>query len=91
MPSIPKPDKRIVKKDFYNAVKMRDGACLWGLIRQDGWAGSLEAHHIQYRGQGGDDLPENGITLCQKHHQQVHQHAISNVELLTVMEKFKVR
>jgi len=32
----------------------------------------LEIHHIEFRSQGGSDAPENLITLCSKHHKQLH-------------------
>ena len=32
----------------------------------------LQAHHIVLRSQGGSDTPSNGITLCQKCHEQLH-------------------
>jgi hypothetical protein len=30
----------------------------------------LEQHHVAYRSQGGDDSPENLVTLCRFHHQR---------------------
>ena len=35
----------------------------------------LEVHHVIWRNQGGSDLPENLISLCQKCHQKVHKNA----------------
>lgn len=32
----------------------------------------LQVHHIKFRSQGGTDNPNNLITLCEKHHKQVH-------------------
>jgi hypothetical protein len=29
----------------------------------------LEAHHVHYHSRGGDDAPENLVTLCRFHHQ----------------------
>lgn len=86
--SCPKPERRIVNPDFYKAVHERDGVCLWGMCHHDGCQGPLEAHHIVPRGRGGDDLPENGILLCQKHHQQYHRHEISEEELREVLDYF---
>lgn len=34
--------------------------------------GMLEAHHVVYRSRGGADVPENGIPVCKKHHDQIH-------------------
>ena len=32
----------------------------------------LHVHHIKFRSQGGSDNPNNLITLCEKHHRQLH-------------------
>lgn len=91
MKSIPKPNKRIVDKKFYDAVRQRDGACIWGLLAQDGCKGPLEVHHIVPRGRGGDDILANGITLCQRHHGQAHRHEISQEELKDAVRQFAWR
>lgn len=31
------------------------------------------AHHIQTKGAGGDDVPDNLATLCHTHHTEIHQ------------------
>ena len=31
------------------------------------------AHHIKSKGSGGDDIRENLICLCMKHHSEIHQ------------------
>lgn len=33
---------------------------------------TLEVHHIVYRSNGGSDKPSNLITLCSRHHKQLH-------------------
>ena len=33
----------------------------------------LEVHHIKFRSNGGSDNPDNLITLCSKHHDQLHK------------------
>jgi len=33
---------------------------------------SLEVHHMEFRGQGGDDAEENLITLCAGCHSRMH-------------------
>ena len=33
----------------------------------------LQAHHIVFRSQGGSNSPSNGITLCQKCHEELHE------------------
>jgi len=52
------------------------------VLERDGWrcqmpgcrsGGSLEVHHLRYRSQGGNDDPENLLTLCWTcHHRLVH-------------------
>lgn len=32
----------------------------------------LHVHHLIFRSQGGSDAPSNLVTLCEKHHQQIH-------------------
>lgn len=34
--------------------------------------GRIEAHHVKYRSQGGEDDWRNGIPLCGHHHRLVH-------------------
>jgi hypothetical protein len=38
------------------------------LLHKDGCSKGIDGHHIKTRGSGGDDLPENIIGLCRKHH-----------------------
>lgn len=33
----------------------------------------LEVHHIKFRSNGGSDKPSNLITLCEKHHKELHK------------------
>lgn len=33
----------------------------------------LHVHHIVHRSEGGSGRPENLLTLCEKHHKQIHQ------------------
>ncbi|RMG48818.1 MAG: HNH endonuclease [Acidobacteria bacterium] len=49
------------------------------IYERDGWRcqspgctsrRNLEAHHVVYRSRGGDDAPENLVTLCRFHHQR---------------------
>lgn len=69
-------------------VLRRDGVCLYGLISQDGCQGALDPHHIIYVSQGGDDTDENLITLCRRHHDQVHAHIIHPEELKQILGQF---
>jgi len=32
----------------------------------------LQAHHIQFKSRGGGNSPQNGITLCEKCHEELH-------------------
>jgi hypothetical protein len=53
-------------------ARKRDGICLYGwalaVKNNDPCSPGLDGHHIETRGSGGDDVPENIITLCRKHH-----------------------
>ena len=33
----------------------------------------LEVHHIKFKSQGGSNAPNNLLTLCSKHHKQLHE------------------
>jgi hypothetical protein len=62
------------QKDFYNVkayVLHRDGyACQSGKkVRHDA---KLHVHHIQFRSQGGSDVPGNLTTLCEMCHADLH-------------------
>lgn len=35
--------------------------------------GRLDPHHVLRRSQGGQDTPDNLVTLCRAHHDQVHR------------------
>ncbi len=37
-----------------------------------GWK-PCDAHHLKSRGAGGDDVPENLISLCRRHHCEAHR------------------
>ena len=74
-----------VQKDVLHA---RDGVCLYGLIKKDGCVGGLSVHHIKTRGSGGHDVPENLITLCQKHHNMAQAYQIPVAELHAILTKF---
>ncbi|MCU0222706.1 MAG: HNH endonuclease [Acidobacteria bacterium] len=50
-----------------------------GVYARDGWrcmapgctsSSRLEDHHVLYRARGGDDEPDNRVTLCRFHHQR---------------------
>jgi 5-methylcytosine-specific restriction endonuclease McrA len=60
---------------------------LWAsILARDGWrcqcCGSsynLHVHHVTPRGRGGDDAPENLITLCADCHSALHAREISRL------------
>jgi len=56
-------------RDFRAKVLWRDEHTCQRCGSQD----NLQAHHIQYRINGGTDTVENGITLCQTCHKQLHK------------------
>ena len=58
----------------------RDGACRAPVEYGHCWGG-LDAHHIDTRGSGGDDVVENLITLCRKHHNLAHADVITKDRL----------
>ena len=61
------------KKNFYNVkafVLSRDNhKCQYGKGK---CSQKLHVHHIVVRSQGGTDKPENLITLCERHHAELH-------------------
>ncbi len=87
----PKP-ARIVNPEAIDFVRnKRDGYCLVGLALsgQYGPCGGtgLHVHHIDTRGSGGDDIPEDLITLCPGHHNKAHLGQIAK----TVMRGLLIR
>ena len=87
------PTKRIVDNGFYKKVRQEQGGiCLWGLAHQGHLGGpcigASDVHHIQYRGRGGDDVPENGIILCRAHHRYIHQNNIHPDSLRALVFKY---
>jgi hypothetical protein len=82
-------NRRIVDPDAILFVRrQRDGVCLWGLRAQDGCSSGLDVHHIDTKGAGGDDVPENLITLCRKHHQQAQERKVSAGDLRKLLSDF---
>ncbi len=62
-----------LQKDFYNVkqyILARDSyTCQAG---KKGCVEKLHVHHLVFRCQGGGDSPDNLITLCEKHHTDLH-------------------
>jgi 5-methylcytosine-specific restriction endonuclease McrA len=64
---------RLLSDEEYKAlcrqVLARDGyKCVYCGLRNN-----LHVHHIVYRSAGGPDTLENLVTLCHKHHEEVHR------------------
>jgi len=61
------------QKGFYNVkqyVLARDGyTCQAG---KKGCVDKLHVHHLTFKSQGGSDAPSNLLTLCEKHHADLH-------------------
>lgn len=79
---------RVVDPAVVEGVRRRDGCCLYGLIAQDGCKGMLAVHHIEKRSQGGDDVPENLIVLCMRHHDRAERNLITAKQIKEVMTRF---
>ena len=52
-----------------------------------GRAGRIEVHHIKTRGSGGDDVPENLISLCCECHVKAHSGQIPKEKLKYIVER----
>lgn len=68
-------------------VERRDGVCLYGLAH-GGCQFGLDPHHITKRSQGGEDIEENIITLCRKHHDDAEARLITASELREILTQF---
>jgi 5-methylcytosine-specific restriction endonuclease McrA len=75
------------RKLVLDVVNKRDGRCMYGLLH-GGCSEGLDPHHIVTRGAGGDDVPENIITLCRRHHNDAHAGKISKYELYGILTEF---
>lgn len=62
----PKP-KRKVDKGLLAEFKKRP--CL---VSNKDCLGDTVAHHLKTRGSGGDDVASNLISLCVRHHSEIH-------------------
>lgn len=54
-------------------------------MRGDPCQFGLDPHHIIPRSQGGDDVADNVITLCRKHHDMAEEHKIKSVDLEAIL------
>lgn len=79
---------RIVSPFTIDGVRKRDGICLIGLFLKDGCVPGYDAHHITTKGSGGDDIYENMICLCRKHHNDAHAGRITKGALRAALARF---
>jgi hypothetical protein len=79
---------RVIDPKVVEKVRNRDRFCLIGLIRQDGCRGMLAVHHIQKRSQSGDDVEENLMVVCGRHHDLIEKNIIPTSECQAVMTRF---
>ena len=88
---IPKK-RRIFNRDTVEYVRnLRDGCCMIGLGRPGKYGaclGILDVHHMVNVGTGGDDVKENMITLCRKHHGMAQEHRIERDELKSILTQY---
>lgn len=76
-----------ITNEMYKKGKMYDFANTKAYVLQrdnhtcqcskKGCTDRLEVHHIKFRSQGGSDNPDNLITLCSKHHKELHDGKIT--------------
>ncbi len=74
----PKPSRKKSKK---TREKARKDCCEYC-----GKYGSVEVHHIKSKGSGGQDTPENLVSLCGVCHTKVHNGEIEKAELQALKE-----
>lgn len=93
--SYPKPKKkrkgRAVRrnKTVAQMARDRDGTCLYGLLYQDGCVGMLSPHHIvSFGSDPRQDVLENLIVLCKKHHNEAEAHTIDSITLRGILYHF---
>lgn len=87
MPEISKPQR--VRNKYHDRILHRDGGvCLYGLRKQEQCAGGGQIHHIQKRSQLGNDVDENLITLCAKHHRMAERLIIRPGELRQILADY---
>ena len=53
--------------------------------------GKMHVHHVIWKTNGGADLPENLITLCEKCHSKVHSNQRFNLKVVELFEGVKKR
>jgi 5-methylcytosine-specific restriction endonuclease McrA len=77
-----KQKRKGLASDVRSEVFLRDKGCRGrALIPDLSCWGKLDPHHILRRSQGGQDTPENLVTLCRAHHDWVHAYPESSRQL----------
>jgi len=77
-----KAKRKGLDTDVRSEVFLRDGGCKGrALIPALSCWGRLDPHHILRRSQGGQDTPDNLVTLCRAHHDWVHAYPESSRNL----------
>lgn len=87
----PKRKGRAVRRDksVAEAARRRDGCCLYGLLFRDGCVPGYAPHHITSFGSDPtQDVLENLICLCQKHHDEAGARRIPDIVLRGVLYHF---
>jgi 5-methylcytosine-specific restriction endonuclease McrA len=82
MIAIPKPKRIVDRKAIEAARKPYCELC--------GRWGTVDVHHIDSRGAGHGDEPENLISLCRVCHRKAHDGNISRDELREIKEKSRM-
>lgn len=70
-----------VPKSVYQDVLARDMGCRAAEVIRIPCAGRIDPHHVKRRSQGGEDTPENLVSLCRAHHDWVHAHPDESYQL----------
>jgi hypothetical protein len=71
------------RQEFKDMLLKRDGRCLVCSAYLDEL--TINPHHLTTKGAGGDDQPENGISLCQACHVAVHNGQYSPASLRLIL------
>lgn len=80
--------KRIVDPRLLRwVIHERDGGCLYGFYEGGQCQFGFDPHHIVPRSMGGDDVSENIITLCRKHHDMAEERLIPRELLQEIVER----
>jgi hypothetical protein len=89
----PKPHRkgRAVRRDksVAESARRRDSTCLYGLLYRDGCVPGYAPHHIvSFGSDPRQDVLENLICLCQKHHDMAGAHVIPAIKLRGILYHF---